>query len=73
MNTTQLECFLAVAEHLNFARASEDLHITQPAVTHQINSLENEFNVKFFRRTTRSVELTQDCLLYTSHMPFSIG
>lgn len=60
MNTTQLECFLAVAEHLNFARASEDLHITQPAVTHQINSLENEFNVKFFRRTTRSVELTQE-------------
>lgn len=60
MNTTQLECFLAVADHLNFARAAEDLHITQPAVTHQINSLEDEFKVKFFRRTTRSVMLTQE-------------
>lgn len=58
MNTVQLECFLAVAEHLNFARAAETLHITQPAVTHQINSLETELNTSLFRRTTRSVELT---------------
>ena len=40
MNTTQLECFLAVAEHLNFSRASEELKMTQPAVSHQIRSLE---------------------------------
>ncbi len=58
MNTVQLECFLAVAENLNFARASEVLHITQPAVTHQINSLEKELEVKLFKRTTRTVELT---------------
>ena len=32
MNTFQLSCFLAVAEHLNFARAAEELHVTQPAV-----------------------------------------
>lgn len=59
MNTTQLECFLAVAEHLNYARAAEALHITQPAVTHQINSLETELGTSLFRRTTRSVELTE--------------
>lgn len=58
MNTMQLECFLAVAGNLNFARAAEQLNITQPAVTHQINSLENELGVKLFRRTTRSVEFT---------------
>lgn len=58
MNTTQLQCFLAVAENLNFARAAEQLHITQPAVTHQINSLEEELNVKLFHRTTRMVEMT---------------
>lgn len=58
MNTTQLECFLAVANNLNFARAAEELHITQPAVTHQISTLENELGTKLFRRTTRSVELT---------------
>lgn len=39
MNTTQLECFLAVANYLNFSRAAEDLRITQPAVSHQINTL----------------------------------
>ena len=58
MNTTQLECFLAVAENLNFARAAEQLHITQPAVTHQINSLETELGAKLFTRTTRNVEMT---------------
>lgn len=58
MNSTQLECFLEVAANLNFARAAENLHITQPAVTHQINSLEAELHTKLFRRTTRTVKLT---------------
>ena len=48
MNTTQLECFLAVAEHLNFSRASEELKMTQPAVSHQIRTLEEELGVKLF-------------------------
>lgn len=60
MNTTQLECFIAVADNLSFARAAEQLHVTQPAVTHQINSLENELQAKLVRRTTRIVELTTD-------------
>jgi len=60
MNSTQLNCFIAVADSLSFARASEKLHITQPAVTHQINSLESELNVKLFKRTTRTVELTRE-------------
>ena len=58
MNTFQLSCFLAVAETLSFARASEQLNITQPAVTHQIRSLESELNARLFHRTTRSVEIT---------------
>ncbi len=58
MNTMQLECFISVAEHLNFARAAEHLNISQPAVSHQINSLENELGTKLFKRTTRSVNLT---------------
>lgn len=58
MNTVQLECFLAVADSLSFARAAEKLHITQPAVTHQINSLETELSTRLFTRTTRTVELT---------------
>ena len=64
MNTIQLECFLSVAEHLNFSRASEDLKITQPAVSHQIRSLEEELGVKLFRRTSKNVSLTPDGMLF---------
>ena len=40
MNTIQLECFVAVAEHLNFSMSSEELKITQTAVSHHIHALE---------------------------------
>lgn len=58
MNTTQLECFLRVGNTLNFIRAAEELNISQPALSKQIKSLENELGVKLFERTTRSVHLT---------------
>ena len=58
MNTAQLECFLAVAKYLNFSKASESVQLTQPAVSRQINSLEDELGVKLFIRTSRKVELT---------------
>ena len=58
MNTVQLECFMAVAEYLNFSRAAEVLKITQPAVSHQITSLEDELGTKLFARTSKSVSLT---------------
>ncbi len=64
MNTFQLSCFLAVSETLNFAKAAELLSITQPAVTHQIRSLETELNTKLFKRTTRTVELTHEGSLF---------
>lgn len=60
MNTFQLSCFLAVANTLNFARAAEQMNISQPAITHQIKSLETELNVKLFRRNTRLVEITPE-------------
>lgn len=60
MNTVQLECFVAVAEHLNFSRASEALRISQPSVSHQIQTLEDELGVKLFNRTSKSVALTPE-------------
>lgn len=60
MNTVQLECFLAAAEYLNFSKAAEEINITQPAVSHQINSLEDELGVKLFVRTSKSVHLTPE-------------
>lgn len=58
MNTMQLECFMAVAEYLNFSRAAETVKLTQPAVSHQISSLEEELNTKLFIRTSKNVKLT---------------
>ena len=67
VNTTQLECFMEVANVLNFSRAAERLRITQPAVSHQINTLENELEVKLFHRTSKSVRLTQEGFLFTQY------
>lgn len=66
MNTFQLTCFLTVAETLSFAKTSKLLNVTQPAVTHQIHSLEEELNAQLFKRTTRSVEITQEGLIFMS-------
>lgn len=67
MNTTQLECFMSVANFLNFSRAAEQLRITQPAVSHQINTLEDELGVKLFHRTSKSVRLTQEGFMFTQY------
>lgn len=54
----QLRAFEAVARHLNFRVASEELALTQSAVTRQIQALEEEVGVSLFLRHTRAVELT---------------
>ena len=55
-----------MAETLSFAKAAKLLNVTQPAVTHQIHSLEEELNTQLFKRTTRSVEITQEGLIFMS-------
>ena len=54
----QLRAFEAVARHLNFRVASEELALTQSAVSRQIQSLEEDVGVSLFHRHTRAVELT---------------
>lgn len=58
MNTTQLECFVSLAKTLNYMKTAEELSLTQPAVSKQIQSLENELGCTLFHRTTRYVTLT---------------
>lgn len=58
MNIDSLKCFILVAESLSFARAAEAMYKSQPAVTKQINALEEELGVSLFTRSTRYVELT---------------
>ncbi len=50
--------FEAVARHLNFRAAAEDLALTQSAVSRQIQALEAEVGLALFHRHTRAVELT---------------
>lgn len=53
-----LRAFEAVARHLNFRAASEEMALTQSAVSRQIQALEEEVGVALFLRHTRAVELT---------------
>ena len=55
-----------MAQYLNFSKAAESVSITQPAVSHQIGSLEDELGVKLFVRTSKSVSLTREGIMFIS-------
>ncbi len=58
LESFRVRVFRAVARHLNFSRAAEELLLTQPAVTQQIKALEDELGVPLFDRGGGHITLT---------------
>jgi len=60
MTVKQLRAFLVVAQTLSFAQACERLHLSQPALSLAIKSLEESMGGQLLLRSTRSVRLTPE-------------
>jgi LysR family hydrogen peroxide-inducible transcriptional activator len=58
MEMHQIRYFLAVCETLNFTRAAEQCHVTQPALTRAVQKLEDEPGGLLFRRERHLTHLT---------------
>lgn len=54
----KLRVFRTVAETLNFSKAADELHLSQPAVTSQIRTLEEGLGISLFDRVGRNATLT---------------
>lgn len=59
MDLATLNAFIAIAELGSFSEAAERLHLTQPAVSKRIASLEQQLSVRLFDRLGREVSLTE--------------
>ena len=64
-----IEAFIELTETNSFAKAANNLNLSQPALSRRIQKLEHELGTTLFDRTTRKVQLSYSCLLYTSPSP----
>lgn len=73
LSTRQLRAFLALAEQRSFTRAATVCHLSQPAFSALIRTLEDELNTRLFDRDTRSVQLTAEGRLFETSARQLIG
>src|SRR5437762_7180159 len=64
MELRHLRYFLAVGEALNFTKAAAQLRVAQPALSRQVQDLEDEIGVDLLRRSPRGVTLTAEGKLF---------
>lgn len=69
----QVRYFLAVADHLNFTRAAEALHVAQPSLTRAIQKLEEELGGPLFRRERANTHLTELGRMMQPHLAASLA
>jgi DNA-binding transcriptional LysR family regulator len=69
----RLRYFVAVAEELHFGRAAERLHIAQPALSRQVQALEEHLGVQLFHRNRRGTGLTSAGSLLFKEAPQLLG
>ena len=70
---TKLKVFCTVAETKSFTRTSRIVHLSQPAVTLQIQALEEFFETKLFDKTDKQVSLTAAGKILYEHATHIIG
>lgn len=58
LHLNELEIFIAAAEHGSFSEAARFLHLSQPAISQSIQSLERRFNIELFSRQGRTARLS---------------
>jgi len=63
LSLNALKSFSTAADCLSISRASEELHVTQGAISRQVKHVENSLRVKLFTRRNRGIFLTKDGLL----------
>jgi DNA-binding transcriptional LysR family regulator len=67
MELRHLRTIVAVAHHRSFTKAAEELFLAQSAISQQLSRLEAEIGIQIFRRSSRSVELTEEGKIILDH------
>ncbi|MGI6535772.1 MAG: LysR family transcriptional regulator [Eggerthellaceae bacterium] len=68
MNTKQMDCALELARTLNFNRAAENLFMSQPSLSYQIKTLEEEIGFRLFDRSGKGAALTPAGIQFCSSL-----
>lgn len=59
MNFKELQSFIAISKYKNFSKAAKSLYITQPTISHHIQTLEEDLNTTILSRNSKTVSLTK--------------